>query len=177
LGTPFDLVNGVLITAFFLISAVRNIAPPAENHSLFARILPLLALLPAPFAEAIGLHELAVRQLYIAAGFIAFVLMFELAAGRMPMATHWRDWYRRGLLSRTLGRMAMPGWPSALLYGVVLAILWAAIALIVLSGLSPASRDHAVRVAWLALLALSGLAFPAVVGSFVRSTAVPRPLL
>jgi hypothetical protein len=173
---PFDLLNGIFITAFFLVSAVRNIAPPAENHSLFARVLPLLVLLPSPFAEAIGAHALAVRQLYIAAAFLGFVVLFELGADRNPMPTHWRDWHGRGGLSRAVGRLAMPGWASAWLMGVAVTVLWAMCALVVLSGASPGSREHAQHVAWLALLALGGLTFPAVMRSFAERLPVPRAL-
>jgi hypothetical protein len=174
---PADILNAALLTAFFLVSAVRNIAPPAENHSLFARGLPVLALLPAPLMEAFGAHNLAVRQLYIAAAFLAFVMMIELASPRVLMPTHWRDWYGRGALSRFAGRLMMPGWSSAFMFGALMTVAWAAIAVVVLGGGSGAASDHARHVAWLALLAFSGLAFPAVIQSFVRALPVPRALL
>ena len=177
LEMPYDLLNAVLITAFFLVSAVRNIAPPAENHSLFARGLPLLALLPAPLAEAAGAHPMAVRQLYIAAAFLGFVLLFELASARVAMPTHWRDWHGRGALSRFVGRLVMPGWASAFTFGALMTAVWAAVAMVVLSGASGATRENAQHVCWLAVLAFSGLTFPAVVQSFVRATTVPRVVL
>jgi hypothetical protein len=43
-----------------------------------------------------------------------------------------------------------------------------------LSGASGATRENAQRVCWLALLAFSGLTFPAIVQSFVRPAVVPR---
>ena len=70
----------------------------------------------------------------------------------------------------------MPGWPSALLVGVAIAALWAACALIVFSGTSAASREQARHAAWLALLAIGGLTFPAVVRSFAGAIRVPRAL-
>ena len=174
---PFDLLNAVLITAFFLVSAVRNIAPPAENHSLFARVLPLIALIPAPLAEAFGHHRLAVRQLYLAAAFLGFVLLFELASARIPMPTHWRDWNRRGGLARFVGRLTMPGWSSAFMFGLLMVAGWALVEFVVLSGASAAAREQARRVAWLALLAFAGIAFPAVLQSFFGRLPVPRTLL
>jgi hypothetical protein len=173
---PFDILNGALITAFFLVSAVRNIAPPAENHSLFARGLPMLALLAAALAEAAGSHGLAVRQLFLSAAFLGFVLAFELASARTPMPTHWRDWHGRGTLSRFAGRLSMPGWPSAFLFGFVMTIAWTAVAMLVLTSGS-SGVVAAPKVAWLALLALSGLTFPAVVQSRLRAGSVPRVLL
>lgn len=173
---PFDIFNGAFITAFFLVSAVRNIAPVAENHALFTRMLPVLMLLPAPIAEALGAHGLAVRQVFISAVFLGFVLMFEFAAGRAPMPSHWRAWHGGGRLSRAIGRLALPGWPSVLLFGGFAAAVWAAIALYVLPS-SAATRDHAVIAVWLALLAFSGIVFPAVLQSFVRVKAAPPALL
>ena len=41
-------LNGALVMVFFLVTAVRRIAPPAESHVLLARGLPLLALAPVP---------------------------------------------------------------------------------------------------------------------------------
>jgi hypothetical protein len=103
--------------------------------------------------------------------------MFEMSTGRNPMPTHWRDWYKRGRFSRAIGRMAMPGWPSALLFGLVIVALWAALALVVISGATPLSRDQAIHTAWLALLAFGGLAFPTILLSFFPISHVPRPLI
>lgn len=172
---PFDIFNGLFLTAFFLVSAVRNIAPVAENHSLFTRALPLLMLLPVPFAEALKAHGLAVRQLYLSAGFLAFVLLFELGVGRNPMPAQWRDWYRRGGLAAWMGRAALPGWPSAFLFGTIATAAWIACAFTVLP-LSSVSQPESAKVAWLAVLAFSGIVFPAVLQSMLRAVPVP-PLL
>lgn len=172
--TPFDLVNAGLFTAYFLVSAVRNIAPAAENHSFFARILPVLGILAAPLAAMAGAHDLAVRQLMIAAGFLAFVLIFEFARPRWPQAAQWREW-SRGAVARAVGRCSLPGWESALLYGVVATAIWAAGALLLMSTGTVTSQDWAFHAAWLALLGLAALAFPAILQSILR--AVPAPPL
>ena len=174
---PIDLLNGALLTAFFLVNAVRNIAPAAENHSLFARMLPLLAVTAAAVAEAAGSHGVALRQLSLAAAFLGFVLMFELASARTPMPTHWRNWHGRGAVSRFMGRMVMPGWPGAFLAGLVLTAAWTAVALMILPAGAAGSVSQAKHIAWLAFLAFAGLAFPAVVQSCIRRSPVPRPLL
>jgi hypothetical protein len=173
---PFDFLNGAVIASFFLVCAVRNIAPPAENHSLFTRVLALLMLLPAPLAEAAGAHALAVRQLMIAAVFLGGVLLMELGAARQPMASQWRDWYQRGWLARAIGRCGLPGWPSAFLFGVIAVGIWTAIAMIVMpmSGTWPRSAPG---VAWLALLAFSGFMFPAALQQMLRAVPVPPTLL
>lgn len=176
---PFDIFNGVFLTGFFLVSAVRNVAPAAENHSLFTRILPVLMLLPAPFAEVFGAHALAVRQLYLSAAFLGFVLLFELASTRLPMPPQWRDWYKSGKFSCAIGRCSLPGWPSALLFGAIATALWVAVAFSVLSlaPSAPGGRGHAPAVAWLALLAFSGIVFPAVMQSLLRAVPVSPALL
>lgn len=173
---PFDIFNGLFLTAFFLVSAVRNIAPLAENHSLFTRALPLLMLLPVPFAEALKAHGLAVRQLFLSAGFLGFVLLFELGVGRNPMPAQWRDWYRRGGLMAWMGRAALPGWPSAFLFGTIATAAWIACAFTVLP-LNSVSQLESAKAAWLAVLAFSGIVFPAVLQSLVRVLPVPALLL
>jgi hypothetical protein len=168
LDSPFHAVNAALITAFFLISAVRNIAPPAENHCFFTRVLPLVALLTAPFAEIVGAHDVAVRQLLFGAGFLAFVLLFELGRPRWPLAAQWREWQRRGFLLRMAGRCALPGWESAFLYGVLGTLIWSVFALVVLPSGTVTSQEIAEHAVWLALLGLAGLTFPAVMMAMLR---------
>jgi hypothetical protein len=169
LDSPFHTVNAALITAFFLISAVRNIAPPAENHCFFTRVLPLVALLTAPFAEVVGAHDVAVRQLLFGAGFLAFVLVFELARPRWPLAGQWREWQRRGFFVRAAGRCALPGWESAFLYGVLATAVWSVFALIVLPSGTVTSQEVAEHAVWLAFLALAGLTFPSVAMASLRA--------
>jgi ABC-type transport system involved in multi-copper enzyme maturation permease subunit len=168
-----DILNVALLGAFFLVSAVRNIAPPAENHGLFVRLLPVLALLAAPLAEAFGAHALALRQLTIAGVFLGLVLLFEFAGARPVMPTHWREWYRRGALSRALGRLCLPGWPSVLAFALLATAGWAGCALAIVAGATPASQKQAWHLAWLALLALSALTFPALVRSLLRERRFP----
>lgn len=174
---PLDMVNGALIGAFFLVSAVRNIAPPAENHGLFARSLPVLAMGLAAMAAAYGAHAIALRQLYISGAFLAAVGLFELASVRKPMAPHWRDCQRRGLLMRGVGRCSLPGWESALGYVLVAAIVWIVLALIIIPTGTVSSRAFAERVAWLGLLAVAGLVFPAAARSFVQPRQIPPAVL
>jgi hypothetical protein len=163
--SPFIIIDAVLLTAFFLVSAVRNIAPPAENHSFFVRMLPVVLLLTVPLAQVFGAHDIALQQLMIGAIFLAFVVVFELALARQPMPPHWREWRRRGPVLRFVGRASMPGWPSGLLWGVGAAALWALLALIHIPNGSVSSRHDAEQAAHFALLALGGLTFPVVLRS------------
>src|SRR5581483_5721562 len=174
---PFDAFNAVLITAFFLVSAVRNIAPIAENHGFFARLLPTLAMLPAPFAELFSAHALALRQLTIAGVFLMFVLLFELASTRLPMASHWRAWRRGGPVVRTTGRCSLPGWQSALLFAVFAAGLWTLLALVIIPTGSVPSRGKAEDAALVALLGLAGLVAPPTLQSYWRGLRLPAVAL
>jgi len=148
--------NGALALGFFLVAAVRRIAPPAENHALLARALPLLALAPVPCWALAGRASVAEGQFMFAGCFTLLVCAVELASMRRPMAVHLRPWLARGPVWQAIGRFALPGWPSALLFTVVAVALPAGVAQ--LPGMMPA-RD-ATRAAWLAVLALGGLAFP-----------------
>jgi hypothetical protein len=161
-SSPFAIIDAVLLTAFFLVSAVRNIAPPAENHAFFVRMLPVILLVTAPLAQALGGHDIALQQLMMGAVFLAFVLLFELAIARVPMAPHWRAWRRRGPVLQFVGRASLPGWQSGLLWGVGAVALWALLALMLIPTGSVSSRRDAEQAAHAALLALGGLTFPVV---------------
>lgn len=175
LESGLGVCDGAVLTLFFLVTAVRNIAPRAENHAFLARILPLLAMLPVEFAEALGAKDSAQVQLWLSALFLAFVLIVELSTSSWPMPSHWRTWSRRGPLGRLVGFCSLPGWPSAMAYMFVAGGLWTILALLVLPSTGP--RAMADKAAWMALLAGSALLFPVVVMSFFRfrtaSTVLP----
>jgi hypothetical protein len=183
--------DGVLLLLFFLVAAVRNIAPPAENHSLLARSLPLLALAPVlvaplvlPFAGSPAVAMYFAIQLLFAALFLALVSFAELSKLQQPMAVHVRAALKLSALSRVLLRMTLPGWPSALLYALLSSLLWAACAVtfalaasafsisqvngVVGSGPFRLGNSQMLTWPWLAVLALEALAFPAVILSALR---------
>ncbi len=189
--------NAALLLLFFLVAAVRNIAPPAENHSLLARSLPLLALAPVvfapvvlPFAGSPAVVGIFAAQLLFAALFLSLVCFGELSNVQQPMAVHVRAASKLTALSRVLLRMTLPGWPSALLYALLSSLLWAACAVtfaLVAASSSPTvvngmvyagplrlGESQLVTWPWLAVLALEALAYPAVVISFMRKP--PRQL-
>ncbi len=163
--------NGALVLVFFLVAAVRRIAPVAENHALLARGLPLLALLPVPFLSFLSTKAAAAGQLVFAGIFLGIVGMIELASLRLPMAAHWRVWAGRGTFGRFVGRFLLPGWPSALLY-VSLACVLVVTAAFFLGLPTP---GEAQRVIWIALLALGALVLPAVALSLFEARATKSP--
>lgn len=165
LNSPIQIFDAALITAFFLVSAVRNIAPLAENHSLFIRSLPVLALLPVPFIALSGSNALANQQLLAGGLLLTLVLIFEFASTRIPMAVQWRHWRARGPRFAWFGRALLPGWQSAFVFGVVVAAGWALLALGLIGGVS--SYGQTLHLAWLAPLLFTALLFPAVLRSYV----------
>jgi hypothetical protein len=161
-------LDGALVLLFFLVAAVRNIAPRAENHALLARSLPLLALAAVPFASVFGVGGLALRnQLVFAGAFLMIVCAVEFASMQWPMMVHCRPWRARAPLARVVFRMALPGWPSALLYATVGAVLWVFCALAL-----DATHTGVALLAWPALLGLGALALPAV--GLSMATRLPR---
>ncbi len=161
--------DGALTLAFFLVAAVRRIAPPAENHAFFARVLPLIAMLPVPLWALAGHATVAGGQFFFAGCFTLLVCATELGSVRTPMVVHLRPWLARGGLAHFVGRFALPGWPSALIYMIV-ALAAPTLGLMAVPGVVP---PHLVmRVAWLGLLALGALTFPvAALAVFERSAA------
>lgn len=164
-------IDGALVLVFFLVTAVRRIAPAAESHVLLARGLPLLALVPVPLWSQWGSRAAAAGQLGFAAGFLALVCAVELASVRLPMAAHWRFWAGKGLFGRCVGRLVMPGWPSALLYALLVSALVALVSL--LPGLLPAGESQ--RFIWIVVLALCALIFPVIVLSMADKAAARTP--
>ena len=171
LSFPLDLVNAALFTGYFLVSAVRNIAPPAENHCGFTRVLPLVAVVLAVATHVFGTAGHAVRQLYMSAGFLAVVAMIELGGVHRPMTSHWRPWLGRGALGRFAGRFVLPGWPSALRFTVAGIALWMMAAWIILP--AGTNEGQARHVLWMAVLAFSGLVFPVLLHPVLARTPVP----
>jgi len=167
LGVTMWYYDGALALGFFLVAAVRRISPPAENHALLARLLPLLALAPVPCWAFAGQTAVAAGQFGFAGCFALLVCAVELGNVQRPMAVHVRPWLTRGWLWQCLGRFALPGWPSALLFTVVAIAVPAVV--VQMPGLMPA--HDAMRIAWLAVLALGGLAFPVLALRLFKKTA------
>ena len=160
--------DGVLLMLFFLIAAVRRIAPIAENHAPLTRALPVVALAAMPIWVQWASTNAAGAEFVFTCGFTLLVCAVEFGSARLPMAVHVRPWQQRGPVTRFLARFVLPGWPSAFLFAVLLTGL-AAAGLQVATKLSPAERLNA---AWLATLALGGLAFPALaLAQFPRTAA------
>jgi len=158
--------DGVLLLLFFLIIAVRRIAPPAENYAMLTRLLALPAFLPVPMLAHLGMVEVARYQFILAVLIMIVVCAIEIASVRVPMAVHWRAFAEKGPGGRLAGPLFMPGWPSALLFtalatAICLALVW-------WGGIYGVGERGAF--ARLAILAIGGLAFPAAVRSSIGNS-------
>jgi hypothetical protein len=164
---------GVLVTILLITVclglAVRRLAPPAENHSQWARgLLLALLLLAAPvswFAPHLSLVQL---------GFMAavFVGALEMSRDCLPMAVHWRPWRARGRWGALVGRLALPGWPSAALFAAVALALIAVFQLAMPRMGMPGANP--VLFAWRMVLAWQALVLPAVLLSFLPESSSLR---
>lgn len=163
-------LDGGMVLVFFLVAAVRNIAPPAENHALLARSLPLVALAGVPLALVFRESAQVIQsQLIFSGGFLMVVSAVELASLQLPMFVHWHRWRTRASLPRVVFRMTLPGWPSALLFATTAAMLWVFCAAV----LDVTHKGFGAFV-WPAVLGLSAVTFPSLLMSFfVRAPRSP----
>ncbi len=163
-------LDGALLLVFFLVAAVRNIAPRAENHTLLTRLLPLVALLPVPIATLlVGGSPAISGQLTVAGIFLLLICACELACVELPLLVHFRAALRRSSVPRLFLRMTLPGWPSALLYAVFATMLWLVCAAALgFRSTSLALSASVAQFIWIAVLALGALAFPSLVLSLLR---------
>lgn len=157
-------IDGAILLGILLVTAVRRIAPPAENHVLLPRGLALLALVPLPLLAVLGRANAARGQMVFAVVILGVVAAMELASTRWPMTAHWRTWVRRGAGLRWAGCFALPGWPSAFAFALLAGVLVAICNFI--PGLTLAGGPTPMRLATVALLAVVALVFPAVLLSF-----------
>jgi hypothetical protein len=162
-------IDGAVVLVFFLVAAVRRIAPPADNHAPIARALVLIPLLTVPLAVELWSASVARAQFAFAASFLGIFCAIELATARVPMRIHWQPWASRGAFPRLIGRVVMPGWPSALLFTALAAGL--TIAITYLPGLTPSAADRNSLI-WIVILAVCAVASPLVVMELLpRATA------
>lgn len=164
-GTAIGLYwfNGAVLLGFFLVSAVRRIAPAAENLAAPTRIIALLPLLATPVFREVAGRTAGIQQFGFAAGFLAFVCWIELGGVVQAMPIHQETWARRSVLLRLPMRFLLPGWPSALLYALVAAML--VMGIVCWPNLT--SSNTVAYTTRLAVLALGALTLPVAIGEFL----------
>lgn len=168
--SPLAVLGLLLLT--FLGLAVRRIAPPAENHSVAARMLALVVLVVVA-ACALLLRGFGARN-FMMFGLLAVLVVsaVELSRDCLPMGSHWRRWHGGGRWRALVGRLFLPGWVSAGLFAA------AGLALLALIGtLLPGWRLPGMKLAafaWWLVLAWQAAVFPALLLSFLPATSTMR---
>jgi hypothetical protein len=161
------LWSGAVILIYFLVLAVRWFAPPAENHSIVPRLVPLFLAVPALLWAALGHSELVIAQLTIAAVGLTAVAVFEAGSAREVMANHLRGWMARGRAQALLGMLLLPGWPSAALWlaGVLglAGVVWWGLDQVMAVFLEPAVGVQLLALGW------AGLVFPCLLVALMPS--------
>lgn len=167
--------DGLVVLVFFLVLAVRRIAPPAENHSPLARGLALLLLLPVvPLFNWGRTHDDAMFQMWFAVVALGLVSVIEISSLRIPMAVQVRAWWRRGAWGRWVGPLVLPGWPSAALFTA----FWLTLAAIgARMGLIKFTAAGSMDMMWLFALLWTALVFPMLLLSFVPRVGRQAPLI
>lgn len=154
-----------LVGLAFLALAVRRIAPAAENHSAWARGFAFVMFVCSG-ALLLFFRGFGAKSLLVAAYIpIIVVSAIELARDCLPMGAHWRPFRGDGRVRAAVGRLLLPGWPSAAGFLAVMLVIMAGVSVLVeRSGMSPARLG---QMAWtVSALAWQALVFPAVLLSF-----------
>lgn len=113
------LITGTLLLLLAWEFGSAQIAPPAENHSTPAR---LLALFTIALALIIRVWEprLAEAAVVFALAFAFVITVGVLCEQPRFIPALYRPFVRRGALGRIVGHVLYPGWPSAVLFSVLL---------------------------------------------------------
>ncbi|MDR2674373.1 MAG: hypothetical protein LBC18_05765 [Opitutaceae bacterium] len=118
--------DAALVLAFCLIQAVRQIAPPSENHAVSTRLISLPGFVPVPLLAWFKGADAALGQFVFA--LVAMLLMcgLEMMMRGEPMAVQARRLCGAGGggWRAAAGRALLPGWQSAAVFaaaGIVLA--------------------------------------------------------
>ncbi len=138
------LACGVLLVLLMLRMGAYKIAPPAENHAGVARLIALLG-----FGLAVAANFL-LRDASLISGITEGIAVF-VCAGALCEEPRWipsiyRPFARRGFVGRAAGTLFYPGWPSGVLFSLVIFTLYG---VLLTFGKTRASAEH--ELAWAAL--------------------------
>ena len=117
-GIGTTLLWAAILLVLMLDVGAARIAPPAENHTGFMRALACAGLaLAAAFVLASG------RPGAVTAGaFVVAVVVCMVAVCEQPrwIPSLYRPFARRGWVGRMVGRIFYPGWPSGVLFTLLM---------------------------------------------------------
>jgi hypothetical protein len=103
----------VLVLAYLLEIGAARIAPPAENHAIRKRLLGLVLVVSGPVAILLGGDN---GILLFNLALLAPVCMDALCANPDPLPGQFRPFLRWPRLGTAASWVLMPGWPSGVLY-------------------------------------------------------------
>jgi hypothetical protein len=159
--------DAALVLVFCLIQAVRQIAPPSENHAASTRLISLPAFLPVPLLAWFRGADLATGQFMFA--LVAMLLMcgLEMMMRGGPMAVQARRLCGAGAGAdgwrAAAGRALLPGWQSAAVFAAAGIVLAGALAF---GFLRPGPGRHTFGFVWLVAQMWPALAGPMVLLAF-----------
>jgi hypothetical protein len=157
-------VFAAVYTYLMLEIAAARIAPLSENHAAPKRLLAL----------ALGVGGIIVAACFDESKAVAWVMASSLACGwvvlealcerTIPVPSLYHSFARRGVLGRLMGRVLYPGWASGLLFfGLLMAMLMAAIALLISKHPSGPTGDDTARAALIFPIAFTAAVAPVAV--------------
>jgi hypothetical protein len=122
----FALLGFLLLIAHLGWSALSLgaslIAPMAENHSTLRRLIALGIIFIAPFLmRAMRAPQDSVPFLWFL--FAAPAIGTALAEIENPVSTIYRPFIRRGFLGKLAGGLLYPGWPSGVIFTIVVSVI------------------------------------------------------
>jgi hypothetical protein len=158
--------DAALVLVFCLIQAVRQIAPPSENHAASTRLISLPGFIPVPLLAWFKGADMAAGQFVFA--LVAMLLMcgLEMMMRGEPMAVQARAWAGRGGWRALAGRALLPGWQSAAVFAAGGIVLAGAMPLVFLRA---ELGRHTFGFVWLV-----AQMWPALVGPMVLLAFIPR---
>jgi hypothetical protein len=133
------IIIGFFIPALLFEVTASGIAPPSENHAVRRRVLAVLFLIAAAAWEEVTRRDF-LPGMTLAVVVLASVCYFELAERPRLLSRMAEDFARRGTFGRIAGLFLLPGWPSGLLF--CLLVLPAAIVFYQVAFLRPIENDN-----------------------------------
>lgn len=114
------VANALLLTIAFLSIAADTIAAAAENTALRLRLLGLGFQIVGLGLAIFGAEEITVgAQAGVGVTLSLLIVWVQLASLREPLRTHLQPFARFGPLGRVAALPFLPGWPSAVVFGLL----------------------------------------------------------
>lgn len=141
----FGLLGFLLLVAYLgwscLSLGASLIAPMAENHSTVRRLIALAAILVScGLTRLIHLdHEMIPMFWFL---FAAPAIGIALSEVENPVSTIYRPFLRKGLPGRLAAGLLCPGWPSGVLFTLLLSLI-GGLSLCTVSGISGSRLEEA----------------------------------